>query len=316
MIIARTLAEIVHDNATVVTVGTFDGVHRGHQAIISEVVSRAKSIGGRSMAVTFDPHPKEVIDRAPVALLMTLGERCEALAALQIDAALVVRFTPEFSRLSPREFYVRYIIEGIGAREVVEGHDHTFGRDREAGVTTLVELGREFGVDTTAVHPVLIGGERVGSSAIRRALGEGNVGKANRFLGRMYELGGTVVKGDARGASLGFPTANVRPNSGQKVVPMNGVYAVRVEWKEKLLDGMLNIGVRPTVTDGSVTTIEAHMFDFRENIYGDPLRILFAERVRDERKFSSKEELITQLGSDRERCKEILASMPALMNHS
>jgi riboflavin kinase/FMN adenylyltransferase len=247
---------------------------------------------------------------------MTLEERLEALAALQIDTALVVRFTPEFSRLLPREFYVRYIIEGIGAREVVEGHDHTFGRDREAGVTMLVELGREFGVNTTAVHPVLIGGERVGSSAIRRALGEGEIGKATGFLGRMYELGGTVVRGDARGAGLGFPTANVRPASGQKVVPMNGVYAVRVEWKGKMLDGMLNIGVRPTVTDGSTRTIEAHLFDFGETIYGDDVRILFAERVRDERKFTSKEELITQLGSDRDRCREILASMPALMNQS
>jgi riboflavin kinase/FMN adenylyltransferase len=247
---------------------------------------------------------------------MTIGERLEALGKLEIDTTLVLRFTPEFSRLSPRDFYVRYLIEGIGAAEVVEGHDHTFGKDREDGVTALVELGREFGVDTTAVHPVLIGGERVGSSAIRRALGEGDVGKANRFLGRPYEVSGSVVRGDARGAGLGFPTANVKPQSAQKVIPMNGVYAVRVEWKEKLLDGMLNIGVRPTVTDGSVTTIEAHMFDFRENIYGDPLRILFAERVRDERKFSSKEELIIQLGSDRERCKEILASMPALMNHS
>lgn len=316
MKIARDLTEIEHDDATVITVGTFDGVHRGHQAIISEVVSRARSMGGRSVVVTFDPHPKEVINRAPVSLLMTIEERLDALGKLRIDTALVLHFTPEFSRLSPRDFYIRYLIEGIGAREVVEGHDHTFGKDREAGVTTLVELGREFGVDTTAVHPVLISGERVGSSAIRRALGEGNITKANRFLGRPYEVGGSVVRGDARGAGLGFPTANVRPHSAQKVIPKGGVYAVRVEWKGKMMDGMLNIGVRPTVTDGSTTTIEAHLFDFRETIYGDPLRVLFAERVRDEQKFSSKEELITQLGSDEERCRAILASMPALMNHS
>ena len=309
MIVAHTLAEIDVDPSSIVTVGTFDGVHRGHRAIIEEVAGRARTKNGRSVVITFDPHPKEVLSGTPATLLTTLEERLEEFGRLGVDAALVIKFTKEFSRQSPRDFYVRYLIEGVGAREVIEGHDHTFGRDREAGVTTLMELGREFGVDTTTVRPVLIGGEQVKSTAIREALKSGNIEKANLFLGSPYPLRGSVVRGDGRGAELGFPTINLRPSSGNKLIPANGVYAVSAEWKDERLHGMMNIGHRPTFNDGGERTIEANLFEFERTIYGDAIRVRFHKRLRDEKRFASKEELITQLASDRAASKEILAAL-------
>lgn len=309
MIIARSLNEVEYNAASVITVGSFDGVHLGHRAILSDVVTRANGIKGRSVVVTFDPHPKEVVGDGKVDLLTTLDERVVEIGKFQVDLLLLLKFTYEFSRQSPREFYQRFIIQGVGASEIVEGHDHTFGKDREAGMAALVDLGREFGINTTAVHPVTVQGETVGSTAIRASLAEGNVEKAGRFLGRPFALSGNVVHGDQRGAALGFPTANIERPDTRKIVPANGVYAVTAEWKGIEHPGMLNIGHRPTFGNDLARTIEVHFFDVREPMYGESLTIKFHKKIRDEKAFSSKEELITQLQSDRIVCKELLASM-------
>lgn len=312
MIIARSVQDIAYDPASIVTVGTFDGVHKGHRAIIEQVVRRAKETASRSVIVTFEPHPREVVGQGPVELLTTLEERLDLIGALGADCAVVFPFTYEFSRLTPNEFYETIMVRSIGVREVIEGIDHMFGRDREANIETLKSLGIRFGFRVTAAVTVLENGEPISSSRIRAALMEGKVEAAEELLDRAYSLGGTVVAGDGRGAQLGFPTANVQPDSAKKIIPANGVYVAGVEIGNELRYGMLNIGVRPTLTSGSARVIEVHVFDLNEDLYGKPVRIHFHRRLRNEQKFSSKEELVDQLRRDRS---ESLKFVEALQSH-
>jgi len=299
MVIARSVEDIAYRPASIVTVGTFDGVHRGHAAIIQQVVRRAKETGARSVIVTFEPHPREVVGQGPVELLTTLEERLELIGALGADAIVVLPFPYEFSRLTPNEFYETIMVKAIGVSEVIEGTDHMFGRDREANIETLKALGSRFGFRVTAAVTVLDNGEPISSSRIRAALMEGNVEAAEELLDRPYGLRGTVVAGDGRGAQLGYPTANVQPASAKKIVPANGVYVAGVEIGNELRYGMLNIGVRPTLTSGSERVVEVHVFELNEDLYGKQLRIQFLKRLRNEIKFSSKEELVDQLRRDR-----------------
>jgi riboflavin kinase/FMN adenylyltransferase len=309
MRIVRSLSEISWNKQSVVTVGTFDGIHRAHLEIIREVVNRAHMREGRSVLVTFDPHPKEVVAsvRGPVRLLMTLDERIALLELLKVDLLFVIPFTLEFSRLSSREFFEQYVVNGIGVSEVVVGYDHMFGRNREAGIDELVHMGKEFDFSVFAVHAYTVDGETVSSTRIRKALVAGDVDRAARLQGRPYSLSGTVIMGDRRGAVLGFPTANIRPLSEQKVVPGHGVYLVEVTTGDMRRYGMMNIGVRPTVAEGSKETIEVHLFDFSGDLYGKQITVTFLRRLRDERRFSSLQELTDQLHLDREESLRYLA---------
>jgi len=307
MIVARSLQELAYEKNSVVTVGTFDGVHLGHRAIVDQLVAGARSIGGRSIVITFDPHPREVVGRQSVEWLTTLEERCRILGQCGIDILFVVSFTYEFSRLSSREFYEKYVVKGTGAREVIVGYDHMFGRDREAGIHELRQMGEEFGFRVSVVDPVSLGGAIVSSSKIRERLRLGNVAQAGEFLGRPYGLEGVVVHGDRRGTQLGFPTANILPDYEHQLVPAEGVYAVVVFHGGKRYGGMLNIGHRPTVTEDGARHIEVHIFNFREKIYGQRLRIEFIERIRAEQKFSSLDELKRQLERDRNDSTKILS---------
>jgi len=309
MIVSRRLSEIRHRPNSVVTVGTFDGMHVGHRAIIQEVTKRASRAEGRSVVVTFDPHPRLVVGRGPVKLLSSLEERLDILDGLGVDAALVVDFTYEFSRKTSREFYEEYVVRGVGVREVVIGHDHMFGRDREAGVQELHDMGRALGFTVFALGPVTVDGEAVSSSKIREYLLQGNMERAAQFLSTPYSLSGTVVHGDGRGAALGFPTANVVAESETKLVPAPGVYCVRIECNNRTHYGMLNIGTRPTFTSSIENVVEVHIFEFNENIYDKTLRIGFLSRLRSERSFSSPAELVDQLAIDRNECLKILTSL-------
>src|ERR1041385_2978445 len=229
MIVARSLQEINHQANSVVTVGTFDGIHVGHRTIINELITRARKRDGRSVVVTFDPHPREVVGRGPVKLLSSLDERLDMFKQLGVDAALVLQFTYEFSRQTSFEFYERYVVNGVGVKEVIVGYDHMFGRDREAGVKELQQMGAQIGFSAIAVPPVSMNGEVISSSRIREYLMRGDVEKTEQLLSRPYSLEGTVVQGDKRGASLGFPTANIRPLFENKLVPAEGVYFVQVD---------------------------------------------------------------------------------------
>lgn len=307
MIVARRLEEAGRDAGSVVTVGTFDGVHRAHAEIIREVVTRARMREGRSVVVSFDPHPKQVVGTGAVDLLTTIDERVALISALGADVLLLLEFTYAFSRISPEEFYRTYIVEGTGVDEVIVGYDHMFGRDRAAGIDELVRMGKRFGFSVFAVHPFAVGGETVSSTAIRTALARGEVDRAGELLGRPYSLGATVVAGDGRGRTLGFPTANLRPEADLKIVPAEGVYAVAVALGNDERLGMMNIGRRPTVAAGEPRTMEVHLFDFDRDIYGERLVVSFLRRLRDEKKFDSLSDLVRQLARDKE---EVLRTAP------
>jgi riboflavin kinase/FMN adenylyltransferase len=308
--VVQSLEEVQRNKNSVVTVGTFDGVHLAHRAIIREAVNRAKMREGRSVVLTFNPHPKEVVPSprgGEVRLLTTVQERVSAFASLGIDEVFIIPFTREFSQLSPHEFYEQYVVKGTGVSEVVVGYDHMFGRGRSAGIEELMRMGKEFDFSVFAVHPFAVDGEPVSSTRIRRALAVGDLDHAQRLLGYRYGVSGKVVRGDRRGATLGFPTANITPDSLRKALPAYGVYVVAVGWRGLTYAGMMNIGVRPTVNATHAETMEVHIFDFHGDLYGETLRVEFLGRLRDERRFESLEALVAQLRRDREASLEILA---------
>lgn len=309
MIVARSLQEVVPDANSVVTVGTFDGIHLGHRAIIRELTSRARVRSGRSIVVTFDPHPREIVGRSPVYWLTTLDERISLLQSTGVDIVLVINFTYEFSRMTSREFYEQFVIRGVGAGEVIVGYDHMFGRDREAGIHELRLMGQEYGFGFSVVDPVSIHGVIISSTKIRELLSQGDTERTKEYLGRPYVLQGVVIRGERRGTELGFPTANMRPDHLHQLVPGNGVYCVHVWHEGHRYNGMLNIGVRPTFTSAGERNIEVHIFEFQKMVYDQSLRIEFLKRLREEKKFSSKEQFIEQLQHDRGECLRYLAEV-------
>lgn len=308
MKIVRSLEDVTYDAQSVVTVGTFDGVTLAHQEIIREVVQRARMKESRSVVVTFDPHPKEVVmdKRGAVQLLSTLDERITLLGALNIDLLFIINFTYEFSRLLPREFYDKYLVHGTGVNEVIVGYDHMFGRNRAAGTEGLLRMGQEYNFSVHAIQPFMIDGVAVSSTKVRKALLAGDIETAERFLGYRYELQGVVVRGDSRGHKIGFPTANLDVSGEKKIVPADGVYVVTVTVCNHTLYGIMNIGVRPTLTDGSQRVMEVHIVDFDSDIYDQTLSVTFLKRLRGERKFESVGELVEQLEQDRALSKQLI----------
>jgi riboflavin kinase/FMN adenylyltransferase len=304
MRVIHSIDEIELNRNSIVTVGTFDGVHLGHQEILNEVTRRAKLSGGRSLCVTFDPHPKEIVGKQnqPVELLTTIEERIEHFEKLSVDVVFVIRFTYEFSRQTPREFYERYLVNGLGISEDIEGFDHMFGRDREGGIEELKMIGSEFGFTVTIIPPRKVDGEILSSTRIRQLLWAGDVRRAAKFLGREYSLDGAVVKGAGRGVALGYPTANIEPLSKRKLVPKDGIYFVLCAVKGHSYYGMMNIGTRPTFETDHRRTVEVNLFDFDQMIYGERIRVQFLDRLRDEVRFDSVEALVHQLELDREEC--------------
>lgn len=300
--------QVQREPNTTLTVGTFDGVHAGHRVLINTVLKKAEKSGGRSVIVTFDPHPREIIDpgKTGIKLLSSLKERCELLADLGIDEMVVIPFDRDFSLLTSEEFVKEIIWEKIGVSNFIIGYDHHFGRDREGTIDTVKRLGDELGFSTQVVSRQEVGDKTVSSTAIRKAIqDDGDMKQAAKFLERYYLLNGTVVHGDKRGKSLGFPTANIQPENRSKVIPKKGVYATWIRVEERYYRGMMNIGKRPTF-DESNFSIEVHILDFDEEIYGKEIQVQFVERIRDEMKFSGKDELIEQLHRDREKTLNIL----------
>lgn len=293
---------------TVLTVGTFDGVHAGHRVLIKKVVESARERDARSVIVTFDPHPRDIINPGSdgIRLLSTLEERAELLADLDVDEMVVIPFDRDFSLLTSEEFVRDVVWEKIGVSEFVIGYDHHFGRNREGTIETVQNLGNKLGFDSRIVSKQEVGNRTVSSTAIRKAIqNDGDMMLAASFLERNYILNGTVVHGDKRGKQIGYPTANVMPQNSKKIIPKRGVYAVWVRVDGKYHSGMMNIGVRPTF-EGEQETLEVNIFDFDENIYGKEVQIQFVDRIRDERNFDGVEQLIEQLNSDKESSKRIL----------
>jgi len=291
-----------------VTVGSFDGVHLGHQAGLREIARRADAAGRVSVLVTFEPHPLEVVNpQAAPPLLTTDPERREILAQLPLDYVRLVRFDRRLASLSPEEFVDRVLLEQCQMRELVIGHDHGFGRGRSGDVDTLRHLGVVRGFDVDVVDAVDVGEQHVSSSRIRRAVAGGDLVTAARMLGRPYQVSGRVGEGERRGRLIGVPTINLTDIPPQKLLPPDGVYAVRVEWRGGRADGMMNQGPKPTFQDGR-RSLEAHLFDFEGNLYGEWVRIEWVERLRDVERFPSVEALQRQLDRDRTRAREVFAA--------
>lgn len=302
MKLIRQIKEIPFDKNSAISVGTFDGVHLAHQKIIKEVVVLARKRNNRSVVVTFEPHPREVVANADtkIQLLTTLQERQELCEQLGVDWFVVIEFDKAFSHQSFRDFYVKYLIGGIGVNLVVEGYDHHWGRNREGTIESLMQLGKEFEFDVVNIGPFNYDGKPVSSSVIRNELNCGKVENAAKLLGRPYALRGKVVVGDQRGHLLGYPTANIELDSQKKLVPSNGIYFAKVDVGIDEYFGMASIGVRPTFQSMGKRTIEVNILDFDKDIYGYDLQIRFLRRIRDEFKFDNAEKLIQQMHKDKE----------------
>ena len=284
---------------TVVTVGSFDGVHLGHQAVLQEIARRAEAVGRESVLVTFEPHPLEVVNPQAAPPLLTTGpERREILAQTPLDLAYFLRFDRQVAGMSPEEFVRGVLLERCRMRELVIGHDHGFGRGRSGDVETLRHLGAVHGFDVDVVPPVDFGDQHVSSSRVRRAVAGGDLGTAARMLGRPYTVSGLVGHGAGRGRVLGVPTINLTDVPPQKLLPPDGVYAVEVEWRGGRAGGMMHQGPRPTFVDGR-RALEANLFDFEGDLYGEWVRITWVELLRDVERFASVEQLKQQMERDR-----------------
>lgn len=308
MEIYRNIDDIKKDKSTVISVGTFDGVHLAHRQVLDKVLALSSEKHSRSFIVTFDPHPQEVLkNKTPeIKLLTTTAEKLRLFQEIGIDYVLVIKFTEDFSNTTAREFYENLLFAKIGICDLVVGYDHGFGRNREGDFQMLVSMGKEFGFSVHRVEEIDIGDTKVSSTNIRHLLMEGDIKKANSLLGYKYSFDAKVVEGDKLGRELGFPTANLLPDADNKVIPYNGVYAVYVLFKGIEYKGMMNIGYRPTVREDSERVIEVNILDFSGEIYGDNLTVKFVKRLRDELKFSSKEELIEQIKIDKKNVIKIL----------
>ena len=304
------LKDVERNASTVLTVGTFDGVHAGHKVLINTVVKTAKEQNARSVIVTFDPHPREIINpgKSGIKLLSSLEERSELLSDLGVDEMVVIPFDRDFSLLTSEEFVRDIVWEKIGVSHFVIGYDHHFGRDREGTIETVKILGNELGFTSHVVSRQEVGSKTVSSTAVRRALqDEGDMKQAASFLERFYILNGTVVHGDKRGKTIGYPTANIQVHNSRKIIPKRGVYAVWVRVDGGYHAGMMNIGIRPTF-EGDAETLEVNIFDFNSDIYGKDIQIQFVERLRDEVSFNGLEELKYQLADDKRKAQNVLGN--------
>ncbi|MGD8496031.1 MAG: bifunctional riboflavin kinase/FAD synthetase [Gemmatimonadales bacterium] len=289
---------------TVVTVGTFDGVHRGHHAVLEEIGERARRRGCRSVLVTFDRHPLTVVrpESAP-ALLTTPDEKKAILAQSGLDYVAFLPFTWTLSRYTPEEFIRLVLLDRFRVGELVIGHDHGFGRSRSGSIDTARRLGAELGFEVDVVAAVSVGDETISSTKIREAVERGDVARAARGLGRSYSFRGPVVHGMGRGRDLGFPTANIEAPGGRKLLPLEGIYAVRASLRDEIRNGLLHLGPRPTFA-GSPPSIELYLLDFDRDIYGERVQIDFLARLRDVEPFASAADLVAQMRRDERKARE------------
>ncbi len=308
----------------VVTIGTFDGVHTGHRQIIAQLKKTAKAAKGETVLITFHPHPRRIVgnQRHELRLLNTLEERIELFRQAGIDHLVIVPFTEEFASQSALDYVENFLVRQFQPHTIIIGYDHRFGHNREGNYQLLEALKNKHGYRIHEITEKVLHNITISSTKIRQALHNGSVAEANEFLGYPYFLEGTIVEGKKLGRTIGYPTANIRLNDVEKLVPSNGVYAVKAALYEGegrdpgnrknepfLLSGMMNIGVRPTV-DGTTRTIEVNLFDFDREIYGAVLRVFFYDRLRGEIKFEGLDALKEQLGKDALEARKMLQNKP------
>lgn len=310
MKVYRGLKDFTIPQNSVVTTGTFDGVHQGHKTIINRLKKIASAATGETVLITFHPHPRIVLQKNPdLKLLSTIDERIVLIESTGIDHLVIIPFDKNFAALSSIEFVQNILVEKIGTKKLVIGYDHHFGKNREGSFQHLKKFGPQYGFTVEEIPAQEINDVNISSTKIRAALESGDLKKANDFLGHAYTISGKVVKGEQLGRSIGFPTANIEIESKYKLIPKQGVYAVKAIIGEKNYRGMLNIGVRPTVNDKNRETIEVNFFDFEGDLYGTTLVVELIQRIRDEKQFTGVSELKLQLERDLEYCNEILTAL-------
>jgi riboflavin kinase/FMN adenylyltransferase len=301
MHVHRNINSLLQFKNAVVTIGTFDGVHTGHQEIIDHLKQEARSINGETVIITFHPHPRKIVSSKNIFILNTLLEKIELLESKGVDHLVVVPFDENFAHQTADEYVTNFLFEKFHPHTVIIGYDHRFGRNRQGDYHLLENYGRELGFLVKEIPEHLVHREIVSSTKIREALLAGDVNTANEYLGYNYFFEGTVVEGNKLGRVLGYPTANLEIENEEKLIPGNGIYAVKLEIREQkseILNGMMSIGVRPTIGI-SDRTIEVNIFDFDKDIYGKPLRVYVDQYLRPEVKFNNLEELKEQLAKDK-----------------
>lgn len=308
MEIYQNIKDFTKSSYAVVTVGTFDGLHLGHQKIIRRMKELARENNGETILVTFDPHPRLVVNSNSydIKFINTQKRKFELLDQLGIDHLIIIPFTKDFAKTSSKDFIKEYLIDQIGAKKLIVGYDHHFGRNREGNYQKLHQLGKKYGFDVEEISAQFIDEfGAVSSTKIRNALMDGNVILANKMLGYEYSITGIVVEGNKIGRTIGFPTANIEIEDKYKLIAAGGVYACKVNIDGNFYLGMGNIGTRPTVGINGLVT-EVHIFDFDKNLYGEEITIYFLNRIRDEKKFNDLDELKSQLEHDRVQVKGLL----------
>ena len=290
-------------NKAVVTTGTFDGVHIGHQHILDKLIETAGKIGGESVLLTFYPHPRMVLQEASdLRLINTIEEKTELLSKAGVDHLIIQPFTKAFSRTTSLEYVRDILINQIGTVKLVIGYDHHFGRNREGSFAHLKEYGPIYGFDVEEIPAQDIDDVKVSSTKIRMAIEEGDIETANAYLGNPFPLSGKVIKGDQIGRELGYPTANLKLSSEYKLIPPNGIYAVKVNLEKESFKGMLNIGLRPTLGfEEPKRSLEVNLLDFKGDLYDRYLSLDLLKRIRDERKFDNRQSLIEEIKKDEVR---------------
>ena len=282
-----------------ITVGTFDGVHLGHQKIITHLVKKAKQKNCGTLLLTFDPHPRKVVQpsNAPM-LLQTIEERSEILSKLGLEIIFVQPFTKAFSKLNAEEYVKDILVNQLNVEHLLVGYNHRFGKNRTANIFDLKKLGKKYKFSVGEIQAHIVNKITVSSTKIRHAINNGNIKYANSLLGHTYKLKGIVMKGRQNGKKIGFPTANVKINEREKILPKNGVYAVKVNYNEITHLAMMNIGTNPTFS-GNYISNEVHLINWDGNLYKKEIEIFFIERIRDEKKFNSIQDLSIQLQNDK-----------------
>jgi len=294
---------------TILTLGTFDGVHIGHKKILERITQNTENGKYESLVLTFFPHPRMVLqEKSEIKLLNTIAEKTKLLEATGIENLVIHPFNESFSRLTAEEFVHSILVEQFHIQKIIIGHDHRFGRNRTANIDDLIAFGAEYGFEVEQISAQEIQDVSVSSTKIRKALNEGNMDLANDYLGYDYFLSGEVVKGKQLGRTIGFPTANIQIEEDYKLIPRNGAYVIKAIVDQKEIFGMMNIGFNPTV-NGQNQTIEANLFDFDADIYGQKIEIILLQYLREEQKFGSIDLLIAQLNQDK---KEALAFIEQL----